>query len=162
MHYFGSIFQPRPARCHNKLGIVELEHSIIRALVQRLIKDAEYFAHSRGVNVENTEVRSRATFFSNVLYGSKTLSSFEIDMGYLPSLACLQKVSGELVVAHQEQVARRALHKLRTGTVHNRCFLNRLRRTMTSTTSNVAQCFGTWEVGIVRQALDHFVVLSSN
>lgn len=140
------------------------KHSVIQTLVQRLIKNAEYFAQSGEIRVENTVVLSLATFLINLLCGSETLSSFEVAMGYTPSLAGLpqQNVAGELPGAHQQQDACRALQKLKNSRSP------RLLRSKLFEKNNAVSYFkrglhfGTWQLGFVRRALAHFVVLSSN
>ena len=40
LRYFSIQFEPRPARRHNKLGVVERKNEVVRVVLQRLLKDA--------------------------------------------------------------------------------------------------------------------------
>lgn len=84
--YYRIEFQDRSARRQSKLGVVERKNAI-RLYSQLILKDAEYVLASRGVEITHAELLSRATFLSNVIYGEKKLSSFEMVRGYTPSLA---------------------------------------------------------------------------
>lgn len=57
---------------------------------------------------------ARATFFSNIFSGSTILSSFELVKGYSPSLLGIptKVISQEILDAHKEQVATRAIQRL--------------------------------------------------
>ena len=74
----GIIARPRPARRHNKLGRVERKHRVIKLILSRL-------AHAYPQASSVWLVRF-ATFLSNVLYGNKLVSAFELARGYTPSL----------------------------------------------------------------------------
>ena len=105
-------YEARPARRHNKIGSVESGNDTIRLFVQRLLRDKQ---NSRQVGRKlhtDYEILSRATFLKNIMYGGKHLSSFELARGYRPSLFGLPQhpVSAEILQAHKEQVARRAVH----------------------------------------------------
>ena len=89
LRYFDITFQPRPARRHNKLGVVERKNSVVRTLIQRLLKDADYFDPSRDRKPEQEDILSRAVYLSNILYGSRSMSSFELAGGYTPALVSL-------------------------------------------------------------------------
>ena len=86
----------------------------MRKLVQRISKDVDFmkvmFGHDSIKNNEHA-ILARATFLSNVLYGSKKLSSFEMTRGYVPSVCGLpsSNLATEMIKAHEEQVARRGL-----------------------------------------------------
>jgi len=106
-------YDDRPARRHSKIGSVESANSAIRLFVQRLLKDEQHYRKTRNRFQSDYEILSHATFLKNVLYGSKKLSSFEMAKGYTPAICGLSQsqFSSELLKAHQEQVARRALHE---------------------------------------------------
>ncbi len=57
------LFEERPVRRHNKIGIVESGHSAIRLFVQRLLKDAENNRLHYGLCIPKQEILSKATFF---------------------------------------------------------------------------------------------------
>ena len=104
LRYFSIQFEPRPARRHNKLGVVERMISVVRVLLQRLLKDASKSSVCVVASVERKEVVSRAVYLSNIFYSSKTLRSFEMAPGYTPSLVGLPqaKQSAEIITAHNE------------------------------------------------------------
>ena len=106
------IYEPRPARRHNKIGSVESGIDTIRLFVQRLLRDEKHSRSTGGKAHTDYEILSRATFLKNTMYGGKELSSFEQARGYRPSICGLPQfpVSAEILRAHEEQVARRAIH----------------------------------------------------
>jgi len=153
------LYDARPARRHNKIGSVESANAAIRLFVQRLLKDEQHYRKTRNRFQSDYEVLSHATFLKNVLYGSKKLSSFEMAKGYTPAICGLSQsqFSSELLRAHQEQVARRALHEF----IHSR---------ITATVSSdllpprtpvyfffKENKVGTWRSGYVLQAEGHIV-----
>ncbi len=72
----GILFEERPARRHNKIGIVESGHNGIRLFVQRLLKDAEYNLENYGLTIPKQEILSKATFLCNTMRGNARRSSF--------------------------------------------------------------------------------------
>ena len=60
-------FEPRPARCHNKIGIVESKNNILRTLTRRIVKDADYFKTTRGTSATTSEILSRAVLVEGTL-----------------------------------------------------------------------------------------------
>jgi len=99
----------------------------------------------------------------NILYGSKKLSSFELVRGYTPQLVRLPQtqVSAELMVAHEEQVARRALRLVNKGRQPHVVKAEDLSRDEKVYYFKRGPKFGTWELGFVRAIEPHFVSLSS-
>lgn len=99
-------YRPRPARRHNKLGAVERKNRTIKAIIQRL--DSEI------TNANADTIIARAVFLSNMFSGSRKLSSFQLTKGYTPSLLGIQssRITLELLKAHKEQAATRALQTL--------------------------------------------------
>jgi hypothetical protein len=83
------IYKARPARRHNKTGFVESGHSSIKLLARRLAIDIRQGKTQISRSVTFSEILAHAVFLRNVLYGSRTLSSFEQARGYQPSLAGL-------------------------------------------------------------------------
>ena len=152
-------FDPRPARRHNKIGSVEAANNSLRVFVQRLLLDAEYARNTTGTRFSDYEILSRATFLSNVLYGSKKLSSFELARGYSPSICGTPQapVSDALLQAHYEQAARRAIHRLLVSPS------NRTQKRDVLIPRTPVYFFekkgkrGSWNLGFVKRASDHIV-----
>lgn len=96
----------RPVRRHNKTGIVERKNLSVKRILQRL----QLYKSS---SVDATII-ARATFFSNAFSGSKTLSSFELALGYTPSILGLPfaVVSPEIMDAYKDQSSTHALQRL--------------------------------------------------
>lgn len=119
LRYFSISFQPCLARWHNKLGIVERKNAVICGIVTKLLHDAEYYSEERGIDVLHTEVLSRAKYISNMLYGSRVVSNFEMVRGYTPRMQELpqQMITEELLPAHEELVAKRALRMVEKSKV---------------------------------------------
>ena len=99
-------FHARPTRRHNKLGIVERKNGTLKNVLRRLA-----MIHS---NASIETLVTRATFICNLFSGSQTLSSFELARGYHPSLIGIPstQVSPDLLDAHTQQVATRALQRV--------------------------------------------------
>ncbi len=110
----GTKFESRPARRHNKIGVVESRQNSLGLFVQRLVKDTERFKVLHGIVIPFVSILSKATFLCNVLRGNSKLSSFELARGYHPSIAGLPKtaVSKEIFDAYKEQMARRAISRM--------------------------------------------------
>lgn len=99
-------YKPRPTRRHNKVYIVERKNETLKEIIRRLDDD---------ITTANSDaIVARATFLSNIFSGSRLMSSFELARGYSPSILGLPRtdVTQELLHAHQEQVATRALQIL--------------------------------------------------
>lgn len=96
-------FRPVPPRRHHK-NLLEPKHGVIRAVYLRL-KSAS--------PSENTGLLTvSAVRISNELYGSDTMSSFELAKGYTKPIDDSffpQGVSEDIVAAHEELVAKRKL-----------------------------------------------------
>ena len=105
---------------------------------------------------------SRAVYLSNILYGSKTLSSFEMACGYTPSVVGLPqaKLSAEIITEHNEQVARRALRLLDKSRSPQVLHPEELLRDDPVYYFKRGPKFGSWETAYVRKPQPHFVVLS--
>lgn len=60
------------------------------------------------------DIVARASFLTNICHGSKILNSFQMAMGYTPSILGIprQHVPQELMDAHVHLTATRAIHKL--------------------------------------------------
>ena len=59
---FSAEFQPRTARTHNKIGVCERKHDVVRTLTLRLLKDGEYFTMNRDAVFQFSEILSSASF----------------------------------------------------------------------------------------------------
>jgi hypothetical protein len=108
------IYKPRPARRHNKVGLVESGHSSNKLLARRLSQDLDNASKVLVRRPSFTEIIAHATYLRKILYGSRLLSSFEQSRGYQPSIMGLTScfITPELIQAHEEQIARRALVRL--------------------------------------------------
>jgi hypothetical protein len=80
-------YKARPARRHNKIGFVESGRSSIKLIPRSLALDVRQGVQQISRSVSFSEILAHAVFLRNVLYGSRTLSSFEQARGYQPSLA---------------------------------------------------------------------------
>ena len=102
----GITFRARPTRRHNKLGIVERKNGTLKDILRRLA-----MAHPKA---SMDALVARATFICNMFSGSQLLSSFELARGYQPSLLGVPPtyVTQELLDAHTQQVATRALQRV--------------------------------------------------
>lgn len=107
-------FSARPARRHNKLGIVERGNGIIKLFVLRLARDQEFYLKNHGRKRSFEEMLSQAVYLKNLMFGNKVMSSFEQRAMYQPNTLGEGQtpVSMELFKAHEEQVARRTFYKL--------------------------------------------------
>lgn len=101
--------QQRPARSSNKNGIVERQNGVFKMIMERLSK------HDKTSEVD--EVVARASLFTNLIKGSNVLSSFQLAKGYSPSILGMPRkfVPQELLDAHVEITAARAIHKVLKG-----------------------------------------------
>ena len=99
LKYYRIRYESRPARRHNKIGVVESKNAVIRTISQILLKDSEYFTINRSTHASWKEILSRARYLSNILYGGKRISGFEMVRGYTPSISGFPKcrVSMELI-----------------------------------------------------------------
>lgn len=103
----GCKFTPLPARRHNKAGVVERKNRVIKDVLEKLDLSMEW---------KSTPYKKLAIaqFSSNILYGSKELSSFELVRGYTPNVdgTGMNWIPKELIAAHEEMEARRLLSRI--------------------------------------------------
>lgn len=99
-------FNPRPARRHNKCGIVERKNGTVKRILEKL-------TNADSVSCPDLLV-AKACYLSNCLYGNKILSAFEMAKGYAPSIAGIPSriIPEELMRAHKRQAALRSLNRL--------------------------------------------------
>ncbi len=71
------LFEERPDRRHNRIGIVESGHNCIRLSVYILLKDAEYNHFRYLLCIPKEEILPKATLLYNAPRGNAKLSSFE-------------------------------------------------------------------------------------
>lgn len=64
--YFGTLLEPRTARRNSNLGVFERKNSVVRLLVQRLLKDAQYFSKTRDTVVSSKKFLASAAYLSNI------------------------------------------------------------------------------------------------
>jgi hypothetical protein len=74
---YGITYHARPARRHNKTGIVERKNGILRLILYHLNLE-----HKN--RIDTATLLARATFVSNTLVGNRTVFSFEAVRGYNP------------------------------------------------------------------------------
>ena len=100
------MFNPRPARRHNKIGHVERKNGTLRTVLHKLNLERS--------SADAETIVARAVFLSNLFSGSRLASSFEQVRGYTPAVAGLPQtfVPKEIIDAHKEQVAIRTLERL--------------------------------------------------
>lgn len=112
LNYNNVRFEPHPSHLHKKIGTVERKHAILRQMSQRIYKDS---LQAKISPLFPTEILSRTTYLSNIIYEGKLLSAFEMVRGYTPSIAGLPSspVSSHLRDAHilqQVYALRRAMN----------------------------------------------------
>lgn len=102
-------FKPRPSRRHNKCGVIERKHGTVKRILERLAKADN--------DSKPKLLVAKSCFLSNCLYGSKIMSAFELAKGYVPSIVGnpTRKIPQDLLDAHKQQAAIRALNKLLRG-----------------------------------------------
>ena len=100
-------FSSRPARRHQKIGVVERKNSTLRHIQQKMQKSPQVDALGKQTLI------SRAFFISNTIVGDKLHSAFAAKNGYEPSWLGLpaQEVPDALRQAQAELVASRAVAK---------------------------------------------------
>ena len=105
--------RPRPSRSSAKNGRIERNNGTFKLILSRLSKE-----HS--ISSPHTLV-ARASFLTNMFHGNATLSSFQLARGYSPSILGMPSndVSQELLDAHIESVAIRAIQKVLRSKVPN-------------------------------------------
>ena len=156
--------EERPARRHNKLGIVESRHRSLRLFVQRLLKDAEYWRLSKGLEVSRHAVLSRATFLCNALRGNAVLSSFELARGYLPSFVGLPQtlISKGIFEAYKEQQAKRAISRMLRSKTQQVVKAEILKPKTPVYYFVKGTKRGEWKLGFVSKSQDHSVEVTAN
>lgn len=172
MDYFSIEFNATPARRHNKTGGVERKHAVARALCLCLKQDARCtISHPSGSSsaapfhtIIVAEVLSRATYLSNILYGSRTLSSFEMAKGYTPSIVGIPKspLCNSLITDHQEQQAKRKLRKNKN--MRDQKVLKKLDFSPNQVVYYFKKFskFGSWHFTFAPQETDHVVYFSAS
>lgn len=110
LSYFSKSFQPRQARKHNKLGVLERNNSIMIIFIKHLLMDAEYFSKRRGKLVSSQESLPMAMYLSDIMYGGRLCSSFQLVQGYAPRINNLPRIhiTSELIETHKKQVVWRS------------------------------------------------------
>lgn len=129
-----------------------------------MVNDAEYVKQTRYGNVGLTVILSLDTYLINILYGGKLLSSFEMCLGYMPSIIGLlkTKLSAELVKFHQAQLDMRAIAILRNSCNQQTFSLFDFKKDEEFLYFKRGPKFGTWEKVLVRVGTDQFIALSSS
>lgn len=107
-------FKPRPVRSHSNVVIAERNHGTIKKVLQKLQYDNTY--------AEDSTILSRATFLRNIFAGSHMQSSFELAIGFSPSVLGIpgRLVTEQIIVAHRDQKVTRALQgHMRSGPIRD-------------------------------------------
>lgn len=99
------VFKPRPARRHNKTGIVERKIQTIKDIVRKINREISNYTHY--------DVLARSIFMSNFFSGSRLFSSFQLVRGYQPSILRMpaNRVPQDLMDAHINQTAVRSIQR---------------------------------------------------
>lgn len=99
-------FKPRPARRHNKTGVVERKIQVVKSILYKM--------NNEKTNASVSTLVARASFMCNFFSGNRILSSFELVRGYSPSIIGIpaRTIPPEILQAHREQAAIRALQRL--------------------------------------------------
>ena len=98
-------YKPKPARRHNKIGIVERKNGLDKNILRKLDREIS--------DADEHTLLSRETFFSNLFSGSKVFSSFQLVRGYSPSIHVIPppRVIQDFLNNHKAIMATRALQK---------------------------------------------------
>lgn len=102
----GIALDERPSRSSHKIGIVERNNGVFKAVLDEISR--------KKTTAIPTAIVSRASFLTNLFKGSSVLSSFQLARGYSPSIAGIPStiVPKKLLDAHIEMMAARAIHKV--------------------------------------------------
>ena len=103
-----TILVPVPSRRHNKAGQVERKNRVLKDILEKLTHHTE----RQDTNFNNTV--SNAIFISNIMYGNRLLSSFEMVRVFTPSISGSGKFKVPLMLlqAEKELQARRLLARV--------------------------------------------------
>lgn len=90
-------------------------------MVQRLLKDADYFSSREAFCFCSKEVVVRATYLSKIMYGGRTISIFELVSGYTPRITDLlwTQISKDIIEANKEQIFRLAIARFQRMRIPN-------------------------------------------
>lgn len=104
---------PRPSRSSNKVGRIERNNGVFRSVIDKLQKsDTKANPHT---------LVARASFFTNLIHGSKLMNSFQLARGYAPSILGIprQVVTQELLDAHIDRESTRAMERVMKANAPN-------------------------------------------
>lgn len=104
---------------------------------------------------------SPAVYVSNILYGTKTLSAFDMAFGYTSTIVGLPKypVPADILAVNRNKVARCALNKLYTGRNPRVLAVEYLSRDTCFYSFRWGVKFGSWNKGFVRAIEPNIVVI---
>lgn len=108
----GITLHTRPSRSSSKNGKVERNNGLFKNIINRLSKEITSATPSTLV--------ARASFMANLFHGSSTLSAFQLARGYTPSIVGIPstKVPEEMIQAHVENMANRAIQTILRSRLH--------------------------------------------
>lgn len=157
-------FNRRPARRHQKMGSIESSNFVLRMITEKILADEDYQLKKFATKTPIEVILSKAVFVSNIMYGQKLVSPFELARGFTPSIACFPKspVDETLVKAHREQVARRAIHKLLRSKRNNACLPTAFQKGDKIYFFEKQTKFGKWILGYVQSVEDSCLLISKN
>lgn len=155
----GVVFRGRPSRRHNKVGIVERKNGTIKRILERLQMDEKSEDNAR-------TIVKKAIFLSNVFSGSSIMSAFELTRGYTPSILGKgsQAVTEEMLKAHKQQEAVRAIHRLlrsRNPKVINCTAIKEGDKVLYYYNSTKGNEDKEWRTGVVKAVHEHYAELKT-
>lgn len=106
------VWEPRPPRRHNAIGVVERRNGVMRLVLERLVSGNDSLLQRD--RVSDALLLERGNFLANLILGDQTLSSFQLLKGYQPSLVGLPPtmLSEANVRAHVQVTTSRALSRM--------------------------------------------------
>lgn len=151
-------FHPRPPRRHNKVGIIERKNQTLKRIVERLQLDEQ-------CTDSPSKVLAKAVFLSNAFAGSRTLSAFQLARGYCPTIVGnpSYKICDEMVEAHKQQMAARALNRLLRSRNHGGIDPSSIKpgdEILYFYESSIQSEKKEWKSGTVIHVLPHYVEIS--
>ena len=157
-------FNRRPARRHQKMGSIESSNFVLRMITEKILADEDFQLKKFATKTPIEVILSKAVFVSNIMYGQKLASPFELARGFTPSIACFPKSPADetLVIAHREQVARRAIHKLLRSKRNNACLPSAFQKGDKVYFFEKQTKFGKWILGYVQSIEDNCLLISKN
>lgn len=155
----GVSVKPRPARRHNKVGIIERKNGTVKRIIEKLQMD-DTILDDAGTII------SKSMFLSNVFSGSSLLSAFQLTRGYSPSIlgSPSKLINQQMLNAHKHQAAIRALHRLlrsRNPKVIDKTAIKPGDEVLFFYNSSKQNEDKEWRAGTILRVFDHYVEIKS-